>query len=129
MKKKENNLCSYCNQEAESITHLLFHCGTVAKFWKTLKIWLERKSNINIQIVLKEIIFSSPVQALLSYIITVAKYYIYKSKFYLKNVSIKGFENFLKQKFLSEMYIAKLNKTFDKFLGKWSSLYNYMIAL
>ena len=38
IKKKENNLCSYCNQEAESITHLLFHCGTVAKFWKTLKI-------------------------------------------------------------------------------------------
>ena len=56
-KKKENNLCSYCNQEAESITHLLFHCETVAKFWKTLKIWLERKSNINIQIVLKEIFF------------------------------------------------------------------------
>ena len=26
IKKKENNLCSYCNQEAESITHLLFHC-------------------------------------------------------------------------------------------------------
>ena len=104
IKKKENNLCSYCNQEAESITHLLFHCETVAKFWKTLKIWLERKSNIKIRIVLKEIIFSSPAQALLSYIITIAKYYIYKSKFYLKNLSIKGFENFLKQKFLSEMY-------------------------
>ena len=57
IKKKENNLCSYCNQEAESITHLLFHFETVAKFWKTLKIWLERKSNISIQIVLTEIIF------------------------------------------------------------------------
>ena len=34
IKKKENNLCSYCNQEAESIIHLLFHCETVAKFWK-----------------------------------------------------------------------------------------------
>ena len=32
MKKKENNLCSYSNQEAESITHLLFHCETVVKF-------------------------------------------------------------------------------------------------
>ena len=76
LKKKENNLCSYCNQEAESITHLLFHCGTVAKFWKTLKTWLERKSNINIQIVLKEKMCSSPAQALLSYMITIAKYYI-----------------------------------------------------
>ena len=85
IKKKENNLCSYCNQEAENITQLLFHCETVAKFWKLLKIWLERKSNIKTRIVLKEIIFSSPVQALLNYIITIAKYYIYKSKFYLKN--------------------------------------------
>ena len=49
--KKENNLCSYCNLDAESITHLLFHYGTIAKFWKTLKILLERKSTINIQIV------------------------------------------------------------------------------
>ena len=39
---------------------------------------------------------------------------------------MKGFENFLKQKFINEMYIAKNNKTYDKFLGKWSSLYNYM---
>ena len=99
IKQKENNLCSYCNQEAESITHLLFHCGTVEKFWKTLKIWLERKSNINFQIILKEIIFSSPAQALLSYIITISKYYIYKSKFYLKNLSIKGFEIFLSRNF------------------------------
>ena len=44
-------------------------------------------------------IFSSPAHALLSYIITVAKYYIFERKFYLKNLSIKGFENFLKQKF------------------------------
>ena len=44
----------------------------------------------------------------------------------MKTLSIKGFENFLKQKFLNEMYIAKINKTYDKFLGKWSSLYNYM---
>ena len=72
---------------------------------------------------------SSPAQALLSFIITIAKYYIYKSKFYLKNLSIKGFENFLKQNFLSEMYKAKLNKTYDKSLGKWLSLYNYMITL
>ena len=67
--------------------------------------------------------------AFLSYFITVAKYFIYENKFYLKDLSIKGFENFLKQKFINEMYIAKINKTYDKFLGKWSSLYNYMITV
>ena len=129
IKKKDNDRCSYCNQEAETITHLLFHCEKVANFWKNLKKWLERKANINLQVDLKNILFSSPAQPFLSYMITVAKYYTYKSKFHLKNLSIKGFENFLKQKFLNEMYIAKINKTYDKFLGKWSSLYNYMITL
>ena len=47
----------------------------------------------------------------------------------MKMLSIKGFENFLKQKFINEMFIAKMNKTYDKFLGKWSSLYSYMITL
>ena len=32
IKKKEINVCSYCNQDAESIAHLLFYCETVAKF-------------------------------------------------------------------------------------------------
>ena len=73
--------------------------------------------------------FSKSTQALLSYLITVAKYYIYKSKFYSKNLCIKGFESFLRQKFINEMYIAKLKGTYDKFLGKWSSLYNYMSKL
>ena len=129
IKKKETNLCSYCNQEAESIIHLLFLCDTATHFWTNLKRWLEEKANINLQIDLKNIIFSSPSQVLLSYIITVAKYYIYKCKFYKKTLSLKGFEAFLKLKFLNEMYIAKVNNRLDKFLGKWSSLYNYMITI
>ena len=129
IKKKDTNRCSYCNQEAESITHLLFYCGKVVEFWKNFKTWLGRKANINLQVEIKNILFSSHSQALLSYLITVAKYYIYKSKFHMKMLSIKGFENFLKQKFINEMYIGKISKTYDKFLGKWSSLYNYMITL
>lgn len=76
--KKENNLWSYCNQEEESITQLLFHCGAVAKFWKDLKTWLERKSNIKIKINLKSFLFSSTTEAFLNHIITIAKHYIYK---------------------------------------------------
>ena len=123
IKKKDNHRCSYCNQEAESITHLLFYCGKVVEFWKNLKTWLIRKANIDLQVEIKNILFSSPSQALLSYLITVAKYYIYKSKFNMKMLSIRGFENFLKQKFINEMYIGKISKTYDKFLEKWSSLY------
>ena len=129
IKKKETSLCSYCNQEAETITHLLFSSEIASNFWKNLKQWIERKANINLQIDLKNIIFSSPSQVLLSYILTVAKYNIYKSKFYKEEVSLKGLESFLKFKFLNEMYIAKINDRLDRFLGNWSSLYKYMITI
>ena len=103
--------------------------GKLKNSGKNLKTWLERKANINLQIDLMNILFSSSAQVIVIYLITVAKHYIYKSKFITKNISIKGFENFLKLKFSNEMYIAKLNKKYDNFLGKWSSLYNYMIIL
>ena len=92
IKKKDSNRCSYCNQEPETITHLLFHCKNVLDFWNTLKTWLQRTTNITLQIDLKKIIFSYPAQPLVSYIITAAKYFIYKSKFFTKNLSIKSFE-------------------------------------
>ena len=34
IKKKDTNRCSYCNQEAESNTHLFLVCGKVVEFWK-----------------------------------------------------------------------------------------------
>ena len=37
IKKKDTNQCSYCNQEAETILHLLFYCGKVEQFWNDLK--------------------------------------------------------------------------------------------
>ena len=50
------------NQEAETITYLLFHCGKIVEFWKNLKIWLERKANINLQVDLKNILSRHPLR-------------------------------------------------------------------
>lgn len=129
IKRKESSLCSYCNLEPESLLHLLYSCVKITQFWTELQQWLRRNANYNLNIEKKNIIFPAASQILINYIIIVAKYYIYKSKFYLKKVSIKGFENFLKQKFQNEMYISKITRTYDKFLGKWSLLYNFMINL
>ena len=33
-------LCKLCNQEQESVTHLLFKCRFTVRIWSSLKVWL-----------------------------------------------------------------------------------------
>ena len=84
------------------------------------------KINTDVHLSDKNIIFSAFSKcSLLSYLIVSAKYYIYKNKFYNKSINMQGFEAYVKNKFINEMYIAKINNTYSKFLGKWYSLYHY----
>ena len=109
--------------------HLLFGCEKVNEFWKTLKIWLLNNANISLHLDYKTIIFSACSQALTHFIIVAAKYYIYKSKIFIKKLSIEGFERYLKIKFLNEQYIAKIHNKTDTFLKKWSNLHTYMTQI
>ena len=63
-------------------------------------------------------------KSLINYLIVIEKYYICKTKFTSKRLSILGIQYLLKRKFKSEQYFAKINNSYDKFLGKWSSLFN-----
>ncbi|MCG7876955.1 MAG: zinc-binding domain-containing protein [Candidatus Thiodiazotropha endolucinida] len=121
--KIDSNRCSFCELASESIKHLFVDCPKVKDFWDILKNWLQLNGNINLNITDKNIVFAWPHESdLISYLIIIAKYYIYKTKFKSKQLSIQGFCALLKQKFKNEQYIAKINNTYDKFLKKWSSL-------
>ena len=86
------------------------------------------KINTDINLSDKNIIYSAFSKcSLLNYLIVLEKYYIYKNKFHKKSLNIRKFEAYVKVKFNNEMYIAKINNTYDKFLGKWSSLYHYFM--
>ena len=121
--KIDSNRCSFCEQAIESIKHLFVDCPKVKAFWNTLKNWLQLNGNINLSITDKNIIFAWPHESsLISYLIIIAKYYIYKTKFLSKHLSIQGFQSLLKRKFKNKQYIARINNKYNKFLGKWSSL-------
>ena len=83
------------------------------------------KINTDVHLSDKNIIFSAFSFKMLNYLIVLAKYYIYKNKFYNKSINIQSFEAYVKNKFINKIYIAKINNTYYKFLGKWSSLYHY----
>ena len=62
---------------------------------------------------------------LINYIFVLAKYYINKTKFFTHNLVIDNFITYLKRKFQNEKYISIINNKFDKFMGKWSTLYQF----
>ena len=41
------------------------------------------------------------------------------------NLVIEDFITYLKRKFHNEKYISIINNKFDKFIGKWSTLYQF----
>lgn len=123
----DNDKCSYCQQETETLLHLFFDCTKVKQFWNSLTVWLQTHANIQLQFDIRNVIFSKQgAHLLVNYIWVAAKYYIYRTKFSTCNLNMECFILYLKRKFQSEMLIAKINNKYDKFLDKWSALYDYM---
>lgn len=124
--KIDNQACSYCNEHPEKIDHLFLRCPKVRTFWIELKTWLATNTNLEISLEDRKILFSCGGKTeLVNYIYVLAKYYIYKTKFVSRNISVQGFVNLIKKKMLSERYISFINNRINKFLKKWHFIYNY----
>ena len=50
IRQVENNLCTYCKREPETILHLFVECDKVKEFWQSLHIWLMQNVNISIKL-------------------------------------------------------------------------------
>ena len=124
----DNNTCSLCMEYPETIKHLFFECEKVKQFRNLFKEWLNDVTNIEVDINNEKMLILSwhKKKLLLNYLLVVAKYYIYKTKFVQESISILGFKAILKKKFEEEKYIAKINDKYARFIGKWSSLYTVL---
>lgn len=118
-------MCSFCNRQPETILHLFYHCDKVKEFWLDLQKWLKLKANITFHMTIKSILFfKEAYSVVLNHIVILAKYYIYRTKFFTNSINMVTFIAFLKKKFQNEKYISKLHNNYDKFLAKWSALYH-----
>ena len=76
----------------ETIYHLFVECEKIKMFWDNIKIWLSNNANIRIALENKNTLFAYQDNNILkSYILVLAKSYIYANKFYKKELSIDRF--------------------------------------
>ena len=128
--KADDNMCSFCNQHPETILHLFYFCETVKTFWADLKNWLEKQANITLQLTIKSILFSKQAHnVLVNYLSLLAKYHIYRTKFFTNQISMENFLIYVRRKLQNEKYIAKLHNKQDTFIAKWSALLHTLEGL
>jgi exonuclease III len=80
--KVDDDLCSFCKIEKETLNHLMWSCNCVSLFWKEIISWL-RDLNIIINISYREIclgIYDTNHFAFINMIIIFAKKFIYKCR-------------------------------------------------
>ena len=117
--KVDNDRCTFCGLETETIIHELFNCNKVIEFWLAMKNWLRIQANVILHLTIKNVIFSKQENnELLNYILLLGKYFIYKTN----SIRLENFIIYLKRKYQNEKYISKIHNKQNKFQAKWSLL-------
>ena len=113
-KPQISKYCSYCSHiegfsHLEVVSHLFFDCDFVLKLWQEKKTWLATL-NINIPLDRNKLIFGIHDEAIFSptnYVILCTKYFIWRTKFLSKDLSLGLFHRYL---------FAKLNDQRNAFI-------------
>ena len=120
------DLCFFCQQQKETILHLLIYCSSVQQLWRDLKNYLEtRFQGVTVHIQPKKIVKNEIVESrnnVCNLICLVTKQFIYAQRCLGKKLHFPV----LKQRILHvqsvEKYIAQKNGKMAKHIKKWEIL-------
>ena len=119
MVKKE---CTFCEQEEESIIHLIYSCKYVQKLWKTLQRWLKHFCALDIELDNVKVTFNiyrGVNEMLINTLILITKYYIYVQRCYKKKLNFQELTKTLEKYKNIELNAARLLNKTKKIKDKW----------
>ncbi len=117
-KIRENNTCTFCETQVETLEHLFYDCVYVRRLWKSVQLWY---SNIEHLVFDKEIVFLGSESPLLHTVIMTAKQYVFSCKCLEKVPVFNGFYNRLNQVKKYELYSADIWKKLNS-IEKWTPI-------
>ena len=91
---RTKNLCTFCDSQPESLTHLFYHCSRSKQFWSEFELYWCLISNQRIRLCLENVLFGiltendCPSLQLLKYFIIIGKLYLWdcRNKQILPNI-------------------------------------------
>ena len=117
----EDNTCSFCKLEPETLHHFLFYCSYVRLFWDEFRSYYLSRTNQPVRLTLKDIcigIISSECP-LLNCLLLIGKLYLWDCRRSNKLPDIAGFKVRVDIKYQIEKYVCTKNNKLAKFEWKW----------
>ena len=126
--------CTFCSHQEgvthlELVSHLFWDCDFVLTLWQGVKGWLAT-FNINIPLDRNKMLFGIhefSSDSIENYIILCTKYFIWKSKFQTKDLSLDSFQSFLKLK-LNDMKNSFIFEEREDKFSKWILIHNCLLS-
>lgn len=130
MKIINEDMCTFCQGEQETLTHLFFECEIITQFWTQLQSYIKDKCNLNFENwSLSDILFGNTnLDNALNLIILNAKFYIYYNKMKQTRPSLANFKHQLCVSYKIEKYISKRTFKFELFEKLWDKYINLTLA-
>jgi len=117
--------CTFCKNEVESPEHLFFFCKVVDMFWKEVLSWIALYSNEVMDISFSDVFFGkfnvNKDFMIISRILLLAKFFIYRCKLAKKKPSLDVFKAKLKATYKLEPYVARKNDVLSRHYVKWDA--------
>ena len=130
VKLAESPLCTFCNNETETLEHLFVECSDVMNIWQEVITNLLQPfgiTNLNKHDIILGIITSDQQNAIINHIILETKYYIYVCKLEKCLPLFNRLKNRLKITENIEKQIAIKSNKISKHTYKWHHITNYLL--
>ena len=123
---KQDNLCTFCNEEEETILHLLWECTFACRIWTQLFSWIYDNSEINIVFTPKDTLLgveNLDNNILYNTLFMIVKQYLYSCRCREILPNFNHLMKSIKEVILIEKYIAVKKNKLDIHNKKWALLY------
>jgi len=127
MKIKQDDMCSFCHKDRETISHMFTECPYAKKLWSDIEKWYDNETTSKILLHQRTILFGfHPKHQLENLITLVAKAHIYSSRIQSQTPHIDLFILRLRNIYTIESYIAQTTGKNNTFKTKWARLTSFM---
>ena len=119
----ETDLCGFCQEESETISHLMFTCPVVTTFWEHCVRFYQQQYGGNFCVNIENLISNRVVKAkrhIINTIILYGKQYVYKQRCLKQPICFKEFQLYMKKIQNTELYIAMKNEYLSAHNKKWN---------
>ena len=120
--KRNDNICTFCNEEPETINHLLSDCKKVKPIWSQLETWCLQKLGIPITFNQNHILFGTDlgkINSALNLILILSKFYIYRKRCQNSTLSFIPLQKEIEYYHKLERFILLKDSKYRIYQNKW----------